>query len=898
MISPSNLHLWARYYASIGWHVFPLVPGTKSPFKDSKGSSEATTDLNRIDAWWSANPDANIGTRPSAGGLYVYDVDPRNGGAESHAALQAQHGVVGSLLRVDSPGGGFHNYFSAPKREDARYSAAPAPGIDGKYNGYAVLPPSIHPNGGTYSWAGGNPSEVRPDPIPSWLIQVREQRQHRDVSAYSGDLNDVQRILECLDRRDPEDYHQWVFTIASIKHWEDHTEGAEGVGFELARAWSEQSAKHDDGRFEDKWGTFDSFKAGARTLGSLVHEAGLTAAQRTPIDAAAVFNSFPPSVPVAPIPDAGIPASPANWTTEPVPLFKGTSDPAEGLAELQNSDTRDFCKRWTDGDFASILEDVCWKMGGNCQAALDLILFHPAAADTPELRAWIAHNCASRTTWATVGRLTADQVAAGCEPINVDDGRLVAAHRMILKTLPQIPNLFIRYGELVRVKDEDGGMIQGYDIHSLSHELETHLRFEKGGKGQPTKCPEALARRVLSAVGYPGLHRLNAVTPLPVAREDGSVVTAKGIDPATGLYLLKGSVRDARVLDAQGISDAVNRVWAPFALFPYESAAARGTMLAALLTCVCRATIPTAPAFLINAQIAGSGKSRLSESLMITACASTKAAHLPKDAAEQGKFIMAALLQGPRGLTIDNLVGSLKPTGELCAAMTSSEYSARGLGGLKMVSAVNRAVWVLNGNNVGLEGDLVRRVLTVGLESPENPEARQFDFDPREVIGKNLEAYRADLLDLLYTYSKSSPGRVVGGFASFEQWNQLVRGCVLWVIKQGYSMFDDPLETMRAAQDEDAEKLQLVHMLKAWRQRFGAEPVYLRQVGTQVLTGTPEEQGLWLDTYTAICTYQGRFDASRLAYWLRRNKQRKCEGLMFLNSKDRDKVSRWQVVDV
>jgi hypothetical protein len=883
----SPLHQWARYYAGLGWHVFPLVAGTKSPFKGSSGSSEATTDLAQIDAWWSANPDANIGTRPSAGGLFVYDCDPRNGGAESHAALQAEHGPIGSLLKVLSPGGGFHDYYLAPQRSDATYSSQPAKGIDGKYNGYAVLPPSRHPNGGTYQWAGNPPSVVRADPIPQWLINVRTSRAERAAVDYAGKLDDVELITQALAGRDPEDYHSWVQAIASIKHWEDHTEGAEGVGFELAREWSSTSSKHDDGAFEDKWGTWDSYKQGARSLGSLLHEAGMTQSQRTPVDAAAMFNSFPVT--------AASPPRPIEWTTEPVEGFKGSLDPAELLAELQNSDTREFSARWAAGEVGSVLDDLTWKAGSNCQVVLEMFLMHPLCADTPELRAWIAHACATRTTWATVGRLTAEQVAAGCEHVSVDDGALVSAHRSIVKALPSIPNVFLRYGELVRVKDEDGGQIQSYDVHSLSHELETFIRFEKGGKGQPAKCPESLVRRVMSSVGYPGLHNLSAVTPLPVARSDGSVVTAKGIDPATGLYLLKASSRSVRLLQGAELDQAMARIWAPFALFPYESASARGTMLSALLTCVCRATLPTAPAFLINAQIAGSGKSRLSESLMIAACAAVKTSELPKEPAEQGKMIMAALLQGPRGLIIDNLIGSLKPTGALCAAMTSNEYSARGLGGLKMVSAVNRAVWVLNGNNISLEGDLVRRVLTVGLESPENPEARQFDFDPREMIGKNVEAYRADLLDVLHTYSHSGAGKVVGGFASFEEWNQLVRGCVLWLMGRGFSLFDDPLNTMRAAQEEDAEKLQLTHMLKAWQQRFGNEPVYLRDVGAQVLAGTPEEQGLWLDTYTAICTYQGRFDASRLTYWLRRVKNRKCGGLMFENDRDRDKVARWKV---
>src|SRR5690606_23766513 len=99
----SAMKEWALYYARQGLAVFPLVPGTKSPFKGSNGSSEATTDFEQIERWWTQHPDANIGTRPSAAGLYVYDVDPRNGGDADHQWLCAEHGTIESPLQVNSP---------------------------------------------------------------------------------------------------------------------------------------------------------------------------------------------------------------------------------------------------------------------------------------------------------------------------------------------------------------------------------------------------------------------------------------------------------------------------------------------------------------------------------------------------------------------------------------------------------------------------------------------------------------------------------------------------------------------------------------------------------------------------------------------------------------------------
>lgn len=878
----SPLHQWARYYAGLGWHVFPLVAGTKSPFKGTHGSSEATTDLAQIDAWWSAYPDANIGTRPSAGGLYVYDCDPRNGGAESHAALQQQHGPIGSLLKVISPGGGFHDYYAAPRRDDATYSSQPAQGIDGKYNGYAVLPPSRHPNGGLYQWAGDLPSVVRADPIPNWLINTRTPRAERLAVDYAGKIDDVELVMQALAGRDPEDYHSWVHAIASVKHWEDHTEGAEGIGFELAREWSATSDKHDDGAFEDKWHTWDSFKPGARTLGSLLHEAGMTAAQRTPIDAAAVFNSFPPTVASAP--------RAIDWTTEPVPLFKGSSDPAELLAELQNSDTREFSARWAAGDVGTLLDDLAWKAGGNCQVVLEMFLMHPHCADTPELRAWIAHNCATRTSWATVGRLTADQVAAGCQRIEVDDGKLVSAERAIVKALPAFPNLFQRNQQLVSVLPD--GRILKHTLNTIASEVETHMRVEKGGKGMPAKLPGELMRRVVEREWFPGVGEIKAAVPLPVVRADGSVASAQGLDERTGLYVQRGAVRAPRLLTTDEMAQALQRVWAPFAEFPFADQSARAVCLAAMFTTVCRPALATAPAFIVNAQTYGTGKTLLSTAILSLTGSDVSISAISSDGQEQAKQLTAILDEGPLAVMFDNVKGYLKDSSDFCMALTSPVYKGRLLGQSKMLKLPNRAVWVLNGNNVGVSGDAVRRILPINLNSDENPELRKHAFDPVAVIREGLEALRGDLINLLATYS--AYGREVtragiGGYASFEDWNALVRGAVVWL---GWG---DPIQEMQAQQDADPEVQKLEMLMAAWDERFGmVQQFTLHEL--QHLPVDPVAHPLWLEAMELVnIDQQGRVNTQRMGWFLRSMKGRALNGKKFIGRVDGHRRTKWSL---
>ena len=63
----------AMRYAKHGLQVFPLTPNSKIPLKGTQGSKEATSAPEQVKAWWTANPDCNIGV--ATRGFIVLDVD-------------------------------------------------------------------------------------------------------------------------------------------------------------------------------------------------------------------------------------------------------------------------------------------------------------------------------------------------------------------------------------------------------------------------------------------------------------------------------------------------------------------------------------------------------------------------------------------------------------------------------------------------------------------------------------------------------------------------------------------------------------------------------------------------------------------------------------------------------
>lgn len=143
---------WALWYAAQGWPVFPCTG--KRPLTPH-GFQDATCDVGTIQAWWQQWPQANIATPTGVGGRIVLDIDPRNGGDNTLAALERQHGQLPSTPIVHTGGGGTHYYLiDSIEGGIPHHHKGLGEGIDVQgRGGYVILPPSIHPeNGKPYLW--------------------------------------------------------------------------------------------------------------------------------------------------------------------------------------------------------------------------------------------------------------------------------------------------------------------------------------------------------------------------------------------------------------------------------------------------------------------------------------------------------------------------------------------------------------------------------------------------------------------------------------------------------------------------------------------------------------------------------------------------------------------------
>ena len=179
-------------HALRGRAVFRLAAGSKKPFKDSHGLSDATREVDVVRAWWGKAGRSNIGiaTGPQSG-FWALDIDPKHGGDKSLEALTERNGNLPATVAVLTPSGGMHMWWKW--REDGpeiRNSASRVgPGIDVRgAGGYVISPPSVLRNGRRYCWIEGRREILH---APDWLVALtlppQPPQQQRESKPLNGD---------------------------------------------------------------------------------------------------------------------------------------------------------------------------------------------------------------------------------------------------------------------------------------------------------------------------------------------------------------------------------------------------------------------------------------------------------------------------------------------------------------------------------------------------------------------------------------------------------------------------------------------------------------------------------------------------------------------------------------
>ncbi len=270
--APGTLE-YALAYAKLGWYVLPVWsvdengqcrcgrPNNEKGHKPGKhpqsnlvphGHQDATLDEDIIRDWWATDPNAGIGISLAASGLIALDIDPQNGGRESLAEIEAEHGVLHSECTAITQGGGEHRIFQADS--DLSYPGTVGKGLDLKHHGYICVAPTLGPSG-DYRWASGKSplsqtKAAEPSALPAFLASKARSSVNYSLTERAGvpvaTAQTFDDLRSALKHVDADDYTTWVNVGMVLKPYGEN-------GYKIWTEWASSSDKFDAAAQRKKW---------------------------------------------------------------------------------------------------------------------------------------------------------------------------------------------------------------------------------------------------------------------------------------------------------------------------------------------------------------------------------------------------------------------------------------------------------------------------------------------------------------------------------------------------------------------------------------------------------------------------------------------------------------------
>lgn len=324
--------------------------------------------------------------------------------------------------------------------------------------------------------------------------------------------------------------------------------------------------------------------------------------------------------------------------------------------------------------------------------------------------------------------------------------------------------------------------------------------------------------------------------------------------------------------------------------FRFADPVDEAAVICAILTAATRPALDLAPAFHVKAPASGSGKSYLCEVISLFAGPGSPARmSYPKTSEEATKAIMAALLTSPAVIEFDDMDTDWLPHGVINRMLTSRTITDRLLGFSKTATVSTNALILGSGNNVGPVRDLLRRVITINLNTRTSlPGTIAYKGNPVATLRANRERYVIAALTIIEAWKAAGcPKASVASIASYGgSWAGYCRHPLIWL------GLPDPatslLEQMRS--DPDAEQLET--LLTEWHRKHGDKPITLRRLISDAYATELQEA---LQDLPVV--ERGAINNSKLGWFFKRNMNRIVGGFM-LEKVANSERNAWCVVKV
>jgi hypothetical protein len=436
-------------------------------------------------------------------------------------------------------------------------------------------------------------------------------------------------------------------------------------------------------------------------------------------------------------------------------------------------------------------------------------------------------------------------------------------------------------------------------IDILNGAIEWRRRVKDSDKN--IDCPLRVAHTLLSRTGLWRLPHLLGVVQAPTIRPDGTILTARGYDEETGLFLESNvdwlPVRDTPT-KAQA-EEALKALFEPLSEFPFVTAADLAVVLSAILTALIRRLMFSAPLHGFTAPTQASGKSLLAD-VISNIATGHDIASMPIGGGddEVRKKVTAVLLLGDLLVNIDNILVPLK-SDALAMVLSQPRYSDRILGRTEQVELPTNVLFLATGNNLRFAGDLTSRALLSRIDAKrEKPEERTFAItDLRQHVRDHRRQLVHAALTVMRAYRVAGcPKQPINPFGRFEDWSDKVRSALVWLGQA------DPCQTRERITIDDPDRGAIEAVLKAWHRIFGDTPTPLREIVEAISADDlgDNEQTLKEAVLNVASAYGNstRLDTRRLAAWCQQNLDRIIGGLRLSRSAiKRNNAVAWMVVD-
>jgi hypothetical protein len=342
----------------------------------------------------------------------------------------------------------------------------------------------------------------------------------------------------------------------------------------------------------------------------------------------------------------------------------------------------------------------------------------------------------------------------------------------------------------------------------------------------PDHPPDWCILGLLARGEYSTVRPIEGVVECPTLRPDGSVLETPGYDDATGL-LYEPNGRFPKVPERPSRDDAraaADELLGLVQDFPFVDKAHGAVWLAALLTPLARFAIDgPCPLFLFDANSPGTGKSKLCDLVAIAATGREMArSGYPEQDVEMDKVLTAVAMAGDRVMMFDDIGAGGSVGGKsLDRALTARTYKGRILGRSQMTAELPMStIFYATGNNIGMKGDALRRVIPCRLESTEERPEERCGFAIPDILGHARE-HRGRIVAAALTILRGHAvaGRPDSGLIpmDYPAWCRVVRDAVQWATGI------DPAETRRQARENDPEANARRALVTGWAELPGAD---------------------------------------------------------------------------